>query len=107
VYVLIFHRLEAASAPFEETMKKKAKRRKTFAIPVERYTPERKAEFLLTNAIDLSDYRRARKQVRRLGLDPDTIPHLPPQGHPERSEGSQTSAGRKRVRRIAEAPRRL
>lgn len=42
-------------------------------VPVERYTPERKAEFLLSNAVDDSDYRRARKAVRKLGLDPDKI----------------------------------
>ena len=47
-------------------------------VPVERYTPERKAEFLLSNAVDENDYRSARKAVRRLGLDPDTIPHSRP-----------------------------
>jgi AbrB family looped-hinge helix DNA binding protein len=48
-------------------------------IPVERYNPERKAEFLLSNAVDDADYRRARKEVRKLGLDPDAIPHLRPE----------------------------
>ena len=48
-------------------------------VPVERYTPERKAEFLLSNAVDADDYRRARKEVRKLGLDPDSIPHFRPQ----------------------------
>jgi AbrB family looped-hinge helix DNA binding protein len=48
-------------------------------VPVERYTPERKAEFLLSNAVDASDYRRARKEVRKLGLDPDSIRHVRPQ----------------------------
>jgi AbrB family looped-hinge helix DNA binding protein len=48
-------------------------------VPVERYTPERKAEFLLSNAVDANDYRRARKEVRRLGLDPDCIRHVRPQ----------------------------
>jgi bifunctional DNA-binding transcriptional regulator/antitoxin component of YhaV-PrlF toxin-antitoxin module len=43
--------------------------------PIERYTPERKAEFLLSNAIDEADYRRARKEVLKLGIDPDSIPH--------------------------------
>jgi hypothetical protein len=37
-----------------------------------------KAEFLLSNAIDDSNYRKARKEVRKLGLDPDSIPHLRP-----------------------------
>jgi len=47
-------------------------------VPVERYTPERKAEFLLSNAIDANDYRKARKEVRKLGLDPDAIRHVRP-----------------------------
>jgi hypothetical protein len=42
------------------------------------YTPERKAEFLLSNATNRADYRRARKEVRKLGLDPDSIPHCRP-----------------------------
>lgn len=40
-------------------------------LPVEVYTPERRAEFLLNNAIDIEDYRRARDEVKRMGLDPD------------------------------------
>jgi AbrB family looped-hinge helix DNA binding protein len=49
--------------------------RPAIVVPVERYTPERKAEFLLSNAVDDSDYRKARRAVRKLGLDPDAIPH--------------------------------
>lgn len=47
-------------------------------VPVERYSPERKAEFLLSTATTDADYRRARKEVRKLGLDPDSIPHERP-----------------------------
>ncbi|MGC1687840.1 MAG: AbrB/MazE/SpoVT family DNA-binding domain-containing protein [Candidatus Acidiferrales bacterium] len=47
-------------------------------VPVERYTPERKAEFLLATATSRKDYQRARKEVRRLGLDPDAINHRRP-----------------------------
>jgi AbrB family looped-hinge helix DNA binding protein len=47
-------------------------------VPVERYSPERKAEFLLSTATTGADYRRARKAVRELGLDPDSIPHERP-----------------------------
>lgn len=47
-------------------------------VPVERYTPERKAEFLLSNAVDEADYRSARRTVRKTGLDPDSIPHATP-----------------------------
>jgi AbrB family looped-hinge helix DNA binding protein len=52
--------------------------RPAVALPVEIYTPERKAGFLLENAIDLKDYALARKAVRKMGLDPDRIPHKPP-----------------------------
>jgi AbrB family looped-hinge helix DNA binding protein len=47
-------------------------------VPVERYSPERKAEFLLSNAVDEEDYRRLRRDVRKLGLDPDAVPHRRP-----------------------------
>jgi hypothetical protein len=46
---------------------------------VEEYTIERKAEFLLNNAVDEADYRRAREEVQKLGLNPDSIPHLRPE----------------------------
>jgi len=48
------------------------------AVPVEpeAYTPERKAEFLLNNAVGEEDYRRAVEEVRNLGLDPENIPHV-------------------------------
>ncbi len=47
---------------------------------VEVYTPERRAEFLLNNAMDASDYAAAVKSVRKLGLDPARIPHERPVG---------------------------
>ena len=48
------------------------------AIPVEIYTPARKAEFLLSNAVDAKDYQAAVAEVRKLGLDPAEIPHYKP-----------------------------
>jgi len=48
-------------------------------LPVEVSTPERRAEFLLNNAVDVEDYRRVRAEVRRMGLDPDRIKHHRPQ----------------------------
>jgi len=47
-------------------------------LPVEMYTPERRAGFLLNNAVDAEDYKRARAEVKRLGLDPDGIKHQGP-----------------------------
>ena len=52
--------------------------RPAVVLSVEVYTPQRKAEFLLSNAIDAEDYARAREEVRKLGLDPDSIPHYKP-----------------------------
>jgi len=37
-----------------------------------------RTEFLLSNAIDGEDYARAEEEVRKLGLDPATIPHRGP-----------------------------
>jgi AbrB family looped-hinge helix DNA binding protein len=47
-------------------------------IPVERYSPERKAEFLLSTATTDADYRKARRAVRKLGVNPDSVPHRRP-----------------------------
>ena len=44
-------------------------------LPLETYGPERRAEFLLSNAVDAEDYARAAREVRKLGLDPERIPH--------------------------------
>ncbi len=48
------------------------------AVPVEIYTPERKAEFLLSNAVGPEDYKWAQAEVRKLGLDPSKVPHHKP-----------------------------
>jgi AbrB family looped-hinge helix DNA binding protein len=48
------------------------------AVPVEIYSPERRAEVLLENAVDARDYERARGLVREMGLDPDAVPHERP-----------------------------
>jgi len=47
-------------------------------VPVEKYTPVRKAEFLLSNATTTADYRKARKEVQKLGIDPDSVTHQRP-----------------------------
>jgi len=52
--------------------------RPAVVIPVERYSPERRAEFLLSNATDGADYRKARAAVRKMGLNPDSISHRKP-----------------------------
>ena len=52
--------------------------RPAVAFPVEVYTPERRAEFLLTNAVDAEDYREAVVEVKKMGLDPDAVLHTSP-----------------------------
>ena len=52
--------------------------RPALAMPLDSYTAERKAEFLLSNAVDGEDYARAEEEVRKMGLDPATIPHRRP-----------------------------
>ena len=47
--------------------------RPAVAMPVEIYTPERIAEFLLNGAVDEADYRTAEDEVRKLGIDPGSI----------------------------------
>ena len=53
--------------------------RPAVVLPVERDTPERKAEFLLSTTTNEKDYKQARKQVKKLGLDPDLIAHRRPE----------------------------
>ncbi len=52
--------------------------RPAVAIPLESYTPERRAEFLLSNAVGEGDYASAEEEVRKMGLDPTAIPHRRP-----------------------------
>ena len=54
--------------------------RPAIATPVETYSAECAAEFLLNNATDASDYESARLEVMGLGLNPDSIPHRAPAG---------------------------
>ena len=49
--------------------------RPAITVPLEIYSPERKAEFLLSNAVDDADYERALNEVREMDLDPTKIPH--------------------------------
>jgi hypothetical protein len=49
-------------------------------VPIELYSDARKAEFLLSNAVDPADYARAVEEVRAMGLDPTKIDHQKPAG---------------------------
>jgi AbrB family looped-hinge helix DNA binding protein len=48
---------------------------KVSPVDVEIYSPRRRAEFFLNNAMDKQDYLEARKEVQSMGIDPDTIEH--------------------------------
>lgn len=53
--------------------------RPAVALPVEVYSPERKARLLLENATSTEDYARATEMVsEELGLDPDSLGVEPP-----------------------------
>lgn len=52
--------------------------RPAVALPLETYGPERRAEFLLSNAVDHADYEAALVEVRAMGLDPERISHRKP-----------------------------
>lgn len=52
--------------------------RPAVTVPLELYSPERRAEFILSNAVDAEDYERAATEVRAMGLDPESIPHAHP-----------------------------
>ena len=47
-------------------------------MPVEEYSAERKAEFLLSNAVDEQDYDCAVREVHKLGIAPEAVPHERP-----------------------------
>ena len=53
--------------------------RPAVAVPVGVYAPQRRAEFLLSNAVNADDYAWAVEEVRRMGLDPETVPHRKPE----------------------------
>jgi len=53
--------------------------RPVVTLPIEMYTPERKAEFLLNSTITRKDYLWAKKEVSKMGIDPEKIPHKKPE----------------------------
>ena len=52
--------------------------RPAVAMPTEVYSVEQRAKFLLNNAVDAADYRKACEAVRAMGLEPKAIAHKPP-----------------------------
>ena len=58
----------------------------------ENYTPERKAEFLLMNAVNAQDYRRAREEVRKMGWTQTRSRCPSPGGKIKRAPGKALTA---------------
>ena len=52
--------------------------RPAVTVPLDVYSPRRKAEFLLASAVGARDYARAVREVRQMGLDPGEKPHQRP-----------------------------
>lgn len=73
------HGLEEGSLVIAESTEDGVLIRPAIAMPIEHYTPERRAEFLLSNAIDAEEYAWATDEVRKMGLDPEAIPHHKPE----------------------------
>jgi AbrB family looped-hinge helix DNA binding protein len=69
---------EEGSLVVAEAREEGALLRPVVTLPLERYTPERKAEFLLNNAVTPDDSAWALEEVKKLGIDPKTIPHEKP-----------------------------
>ena len=70
--------LEEGSAVIAEETDDGILIRPAVTLPLEVYSVERKAEFLLSNAVDDDYYARAVKKVKQLGLDPAAVPHQRP-----------------------------
>ncbi len=67
--------LEEGSLVIAESTDQGVLIRPAIALPVEQYTPVRRAEFLLSNAVDAEDYASALDEVRGMGHDPEAIVH--------------------------------
>ena len=73
------YRFEEGSLVIAEVRPDGVLLRPVVTLPVEIYSAERKAEFLLNNSVTADDYASAVKEIRNMGLDPETIPHEKPE----------------------------
>lgn len=70
--------LEEGSLVVAEAREEGVLLRPAVTLPLERYSSERKAEFLLNNAVTPEDYAWALQEVKKLGVDPKNISHEKP-----------------------------
>jgi len=69
------YRFEEGTLIIAETLPEGVLLKPMVALPVELYSKERKAEFLLNNAVTPEDYQSAVAEVQNMGLSPEEIPH--------------------------------
>jgi len=74
------YRFDEGSLVIAETRPEGVLLRPMVALPVEIYSDERKAEFLLNSAMTSKEYSSAVKKVNDMGLSPENIPHKRPDG---------------------------
>lgn len=73
------YRFEEGSLLIAEARPEGVLLRPMVALPVEIYSDERKAEFLLNNAVTSEDYATAVKEILKMGLSPEKIPYKKPE----------------------------
>ena len=69
------NKLEEGSLLIVEPMSDGILLRPALALAVEIYPPERKAQFILNNAVTDEDYLWAVEEIKKLGIDPENVPH--------------------------------
>ncbi len=74
------YRFEEGTFIIAETLPEGVLLRPVAALPVELYSKERKAEFILNNAVTPEDYASAVKEVRKMDLSPEQNTSLKRQG---------------------------
>jgi AbrB family looped-hinge helix DNA binding protein len=74
--------IEEGSLVIAEATEEGVLLRPAVAVPVENYSPERQAEFILSNAVGQRDYEKAQDEVLKLGVNPETVPHYRPDDRP-------------------------
>jgi len=81
--------------------------RPAVAVPVEIYTPQRKAEFALNNSVTKEDYDEACRYVRdELGLEPAKIRYTDPKMRDRLPTNAEFDGWVERNRRREEAQKR-
>ena len=81
--------------------------RPAVAVPVEIYTPRRKAEFFLNNSLTKEDYDEACRTIREeFGLDPAKIPYTDPKMRERLPTNAEFDERVKRTKRRLEAASR-